>query len=111
MERPSNGRFGCAAILLVVSAFSMVPAAVEIMRGAPLAGSPQWREAQGGEPLNTGGRAAPGDMIRTANTSWEISDEFERLIFGAVAAALGIVVLALAIRDRRAWKRRQGGGD
>lgn len=106
MERPSNGRFGCAALLFAVAAFSVVPAAVEIMRGAPIAGTPQWREAQGGELLNTGGRAAPGDIIRTANSNWEISDQLERLLIGGGAAALGLVVLVLAIRDRRKWKRQ-----
>ena len=111
MERPSNFRFGCAAFLFAAAAFSLVPAAIETMRGAAMISPPAAREARGGELLTTGQRAAPGDAIRRADTSVELSDELVRLLVGSGAAALGLVILVLAIRDRRKWRRQQRGED
>lgn len=111
MERPSNGRFGCAAFLLVVAAFNLISGIRQTMQGQPLISAPTVREAEGGELLTTGERASRGDMIKRTGTNVELSDHLIALIAGGAAALLGIVVLLLGVRDRQARKRKQRGED
>lgn len=106
-EEPKG--IGCivlSVLLLTIGAVLLYLGIMEAMRGTPLVGEPQWREARGGETLPAGQRAEPGDMIKSSD-SIAVGEHVEYLLVGAGGVLLGLFGLRTGIRLNRRWKSRR----